>query len=193
MAYSAPPRLAAWRHLDARDGFEVVFLEPHEDGFHIEGHTAAVEDGEAWAVEYSIVLDRHWFTRHARVLGRSAAGRRETTLEADGAGHWRVIGVVAPQLTGCLDVDLESSAFTNALPVHRLALSVGQEAAAPAAWVRAADLSVERLEQRYKRVADDGSRERYEYAAPSEVFESVLTYDASGLVLQYPGIATRVS
>src|SRR5688500_12739680 len=176
MTFSAPPRFAAWRHLDAREGFEVVFLEFHDDGYRVEGHTAAVEGGEAWAVEYSIAFDRHWLTRHARVLGHSAAGRRETTLDADGAGHWRVNGAAAPRLTGCLDVDLESSAFTNALPVHRLALSVGQEADAPAAWVRAADLSVERLEQRYKRTADDGGRQRYEYTAPSEAFESVLTY-----------------
>jgi hypothetical protein len=114
-----------------------------------------------------------------------------------------VNGVAAPQLTGCLDVDLESSAFTNALPVHRLALSVGQEADAPAAWVRAADLSVERLEQRYAREANEGDRQRYHYTSPAfeglgprvsgELFETELVYDQAGLVIDYPGITVRAA
>jgi hypothetical protein len=58
-------------------------------------------------------------------------------------------------------VDFESSALTNAFPVHRLELQVGEEADAPAAYVRALDLSVERLDQRYVRLDDDGSRQRY--------------------------------
>jgi hypothetical protein len=56
--------------------------------------------------------------------------------------------------------------MTNALPVHRLALPVGGRASAPAAYVRAADLAVERLEQEYVRVADEGPRQRYYYEAP---------------------------
>ena len=34
---------AAWRHRDARDGFEVAFLDERDGGVRIEGHTAAVE------------------------------------------------------------------------------------------------------------------------------------------------------
>lgn len=99
----------------------------------------------------------------------------------------------APQLDGCLDVDLESSSCTNAFPVHRLGLRVGQGSEAPAAWVRALDLSVERLEQRYVRLDDDGPRTRYDYTAPDLGFTSRLVYDESGLVLEYPGIAVRVA
>jgi hypothetical protein len=48
-------------------------------------------------------------------------------------------------------------AMTNALPVHRMALPIGARAAAPAAYVRAADSSVERLEQEYLRTSDEGA------------------------------------
>ena len=37
------PASAAWRHLDARVGFEVVFLRRETDGYRIEGHSTAVE------------------------------------------------------------------------------------------------------------------------------------------------------
>ena len=114
-------------------------------------------------------------------------------LEADGAGGWTVNGAPAPELAGCLDVDLEASSFTNAVPVHRLGLEVGQEAAAPAAYVRALDLSVERLEQRYVRRPDDGNCRRYDYTSPPFNFEAELVYDKSGLVIDYPGIAVRVA
>src|SRR5947209_2700147 len=106
----------------------------------------------------------HVATRRAQVAGRSAAGTRERTLETDGAGRWRVDGVLAPQLDGCLDVDLESSCLTNAFPVHRLDLAVGQRAQAPAAYVRALDLTVDRLEQLYVRLDDADGCQRYRYA-----------------------------
>jgi uncharacterized protein len=192
-AFSNLPALAAWQHREAREGFEVVFLEGEADGYRVEGHTAAVENGQAWAVGYMITLDTNWITRDAKVHGRSASGRRELSIEADGAGSWRVNGDPAPHLNGCLDLDLESSSLTNAFPVHRLTLKVGEEAQAPAAYLRALDLSVERLEQRYLRIDDDGGRQRYRYAAPRFDFECDLAYDRSGLILTYPGLAVRVA
>jgi hypothetical protein len=150
------PPYAAWQHRDARDGFEVVFFDEREDGLQIEGHTAAVEDGEPFAVRYAIDLDQHWRTRWAQVAGQSSHGARSVHLEADGRGGWRVDGRAAPHLDGCLDVDLESSSLTNAFPMNRLGLKPTGAADAPAAYVRALDLAVERLEQRYVRV-DDGT------------------------------------
>jgi len=131
------PPFAAWRHRDARDGFEVVFLRTGPEGHHFEGHTAAVENGQPWAVRYSIVTNATWATRSARVTGRSGVGHFELRLESDGAGAWLINGSPGPQLDGCLDVDLESSSFTNALPVRRLCLQAGQQDEAPAAHVRA--------------------------------------------------------
>src|SRR3954453_19614756 len=120
MPFADPPASAAWRHLDARDGFEVAFLRAGR----VEGDTVAVEDGKAWAVHYDISVDAVWATRSAHIWGRASSGLRELTREADGAGRWRIDGAPAGQLDGCLDVDLESSSLTNAFPVHRLGLEV---------------------------------------------------------------------
>ena len=77
--------------------------------------------------------------------------------------------------------------------MHRLGLAIGEAAEAPAVYVRAPDLAVERLEQRYVRLEDDRNRQRYHYSAPRFDFESRLRYDEHGFVDDYPGIARRVA
>jgi hypothetical protein len=191
MDFEPLPATAAWQHQQARTGFEVVYFQPSAEGCRIEGCTTALEEGRTWAVEYTIDLDEAGVTRGARIRGRSAAGPCSAHLEADGAGRWLVDGVPAPYLDGCLDVDLESSAMTNALPVRRMGLAPGTRAAAPAAYVRAVGLAVERLEQSYLRAFDEATRQCYEYAAPAFDFACRLSYDESGLVVDYPGIAVR--
>ena len=113
MSFGEFPASAAWRHHDAREGFEVVFVRVDRSGYRLNGHTAAIEGGQPWVVQYAISLDDGWSTRTARVLSSSLTGDHEVALEADGSGQWQVNGCAAPELDGCLDVDLESSACTN--------------------------------------------------------------------------------
>lgn len=193
MTFTELAPFAAWRHRDARDGFEVVFLHSGPDEHRMNGHACAVEDGSAWAMEYRIVVGGDWTTRSAHVIASYGTERRELRLTADGAGGWLRDGEPAALLRGCLDVDLEFSVMTNALPVHRLRLGVGHSADVPAAYVRIADLEVERLDQRYVRTADDAGQQRYAYSAPRFGYTGTLAYDESGLLLDYPGIAERTA
>ena len=187
----ALPVTACWRHVGARTGFEVAFFEPTPTGWRIKGTTAALQDGHTSVVTYRVELDSEWRTRLARITTTLARGSWELALDSDGEGSWTVNGVAASHLDGCFDVDLELSAVTNALPVHRQPLRVGQRMAAPAAYVRAVPGPVERLEQLYERVKSSDGLSAYEYAAPSFDFSCQLIYDTHGLVVDYPGIAVR--
>src|SRR4051794_15501079 len=191
MPFLPPPTSAAWSHQNVRSGFEVVHLRPVEGGYLLTGATTAVEAGQPWIVDYEIRIDETWRTRNARVTGWFDNGSSTRLLESDGEGRWSIDEEPAPHLEGCLDVDLESSALTNALPVHRLDLGIQAAAQAPAAYVRVLDLTVARLEQQYARTSDQGGRQRYDYTAPVFDFSSRLVYDAAGLILTYPGIAIR--
>ncbi|MFL5457847.1 MAG: putative glycolipid-binding domain-containing protein [Myxococcales bacterium] len=170
-----------------------MFLHADDGGLRIDGATTAVEDGEAWVVQYAIGFGAAWSALSALVAGRSAAGVSQLSVAGDGAGHWELNGAAAPALDGCLDVDLESSALTNAVPVRRLRLAIGRQAEAPAVYVRAGDPHVERLEHRYVRLDDDGDRQRYDYTARRFGFACELLCDSYGLLLDYPGIATRAA
>jgi hypothetical protein len=70
------PSFAAWRFVDAVDGFEVMYAEPGR----VRGDTSAVEDGAAYAVAYEITLDDRWRTREVRVSSDTVAGTRRTVL-----------------------------------------------------------------------------------------------------------------
>ncbi|WP_405167302.1 putative glycolipid-binding domain-containing protein [Nocardia sp. NBC_01499] len=189
--FAPAPPTAAWQHRGARTGFEIAYFKVTETGVQIDGCTTAVEDGEVWAVDYQIILDPSWHTRRATVATRRRGGWHTVELDTDGAGNWTVDGLPNTALTGCLDVDLEASALTNAFPVHRFGLDIDATTEAPAAYVRAAGLEVTRLEQVYHRIADDGRHQRFAYTAPQFDFTSTLIYDESGFVLDYPGIALR--
>ncbi|NDU77021.1 hypothetical protein GWI34_31040 [Actinomadura sp. DSM 109109] len=187
MAFAEPPESAAWRHHGARTGFEVLHVARAGGGWRLHGTTTAVEDGAPWVVNYVIEVDEGWRTRAARVSHPLGGKPGEVTVRQTREGRWTVDGRPAPGLDGCLDVDLESSAMTNTLPVHRLDLPAGRTADVPAVYVRAADLTVDRLDQTYTRAG----RAAFDYAAPAFGFTARLVYDDAGFVLEYPGLATR--
>jgi hypothetical protein len=153
--------------------------------------TTGLEEGATWIASYYLQVDKSWRTRFARIATRTTAETFERTVESVGDATWMIDGQPAEHLDGCLDVDLESSAMTNALPVHRLGLGIGESTPSPAVYVRVNGGMVDRLEQTYARVEDRAGHQCYEYEAPEFDFRCQLTYDRSGLVLVYPGIAIR--
>jgi hypothetical protein len=192
MPFDAPPPLAAWRHRDSREGFEVAFFAAAPDGVVVRGQSTGMADGAAHAVSYEIRLDEAWRTLAATVTTRLAAGARETRLvRADAA--WLVDGAEVTELAGCEDVDLEASSMTNCFPVRRLALEAGERADAPAAYVAVPNGPVSRLEQSYERLAGEGPEQRFDYRSPAHDFRAELVYDRFGLVLDYPAIAVRAA
>jgi uncharacterized protein len=191
VAFVDPPDSACWQHQGLRSGFEVVYFEALGTGWRIETTTAGLQDGEAWVVSCDLAVDEQWRTRSANVTARTVSAIWELLIEADGEGHWWIDDAAASHLDGCIDLDLESSAMTNALPVRRLGLNVGDHADVPAAYFSLTTTTLNRLGQSYLRVEDVDGRQQYAYAAPVFDFECHLVYDNSGLVLDYPGIATR--
>jgi uncharacterized protein len=196
------PPVSAWTHTGLRAGFEAMFAERTDHGHVLRGHTTAVEGEQAWSVGYRIHVDRHWCTRRAEIEAVTATGTFRTVLEradvdadapvgTDVPARWFVDGAPDPRLDGCLDVDLESSAVTNTLPVHRLDLRPGRTHQAPAAFVRAQDLGVQRIEQDYRFRERTPGTLLLDYASATFDFACVLTLDTAGLVLEYPGIAVR--
>ncbi|MGW5191152.1 putative glycolipid-binding domain-containing protein [Kribbella sp. NPDC004138] len=187
MDLRALPAAASWTHRDARVGFEVLFAEPGR----LRGRTSAREDDSTWSVGYEITVGADWATESVHAANSTVTGDHQVVLTRSAEDRWSVDGVARLDLDGCRDVDFESSAVTNTLPVHRLAFVPGATFDVPAAFVRADDLSVVRLEQRYTLTSSAPDRHVFHYESATFDFECELVFDASGLVVDYPGIATR--
>jgi ketosteroid isomerase-like protein len=184
---------ATWIHRGARTGFEIATVRAHGDGHRLVGHTSATEDGAAWAVGYVIDLDAHWRTIGARLTETIGAGDTTMTIESDRAGQWTVDGTPVPELDGCIDIDLESSALTNTIFLHRVQPSSPHVHDAPAAFIRCAPLRAQRIEQTYQLTERNDSHISYGYTSPAYDTDVALRFDPYGLVTDYPGLAVRHS
>jgi uncharacterized protein len=155
------------------EGAEHFTLEDAEPGFRLAGTAILAVGGAPYAVEYAVGVDAEWRTRSVDVTCN------EVTIEllGDGAGGWSI-----PGFDGCIDMDLGFTPATNTLPIRRLGLEVGDAADLDVVWLRFPELTLERMTQRYERLAEG----RYRYSSPG--FAAELRLDDHGLVLEYEGL-----
>jgi hypothetical protein len=172
-----------WRSLH-RPGADRCVLEETATGVRLVG--AATFTGEAGAarLDYRVECDRAWRTVGARVEGTLAARFVAFDVLRATGDVWTMNGAPVSAAAGCLDVDLGFTPATNLLALRRLALSVGEAAPAPAAWLDVEAGVLGLLPQRYER----RSAETYWYEAPTVGYEALLEVDASGFVTRYPGL-----
>lgn len=172
-----------WRRLDL-PGHEIATIHRWLDEWRVSGVAVFVESGSPCRIEYEIRCDARWTTRGCALQGAIGAQAVHVNIEREVGGTWSVNGDEVAELHGCADIDLGFSPVTNLLPIRRLALPIGGRASVGAAWVRFPELSVEVLEQTYTRAASD----RYEYESAGGNFRRVLTVNAFGCVIDYPGL-----
>lgn len=165
--------MLVWRRLD---------LPGHEacrfSGQTLEG--TAVLATPPCALTYFVLCDDAWRTRSAHVIGWIESRTVDLLITAEN-GHWSINGVPQPQVDGCTDVDLNFSPSTNTLPIRRLNLAIGESAVVHAAWLRFPALTLERLDQTYRRT---GLR-TWQYS--SDNFTAAMEVDEQGLVRKYEG------
>jgi uncharacterized protein len=118
------------------------------------------------------------------VNGVIGDGAVELHVSVDAQRRWRANGASAPTSKGCIDIDLGFSPSTNLLPIRRLALAIGEEAAVTAAWLPSPSLVFERLPQVYRREGDG----TYRYASSGGAFVRRLEVNSAGFVTSYPGL-----
>lgn len=172
-----------WRRLDV-PGHEACQFLPRQNGWTLRGSSVFLEGESVCELRYEMLTDLDFQTQEAVVSGRIGETAVDLRVCALGQGEWTVNGVEQPEIAGCVDLDLGFTPATNFLPVRRLALQVGEEAQAPAAYLAFPQLRFEVLPQRYKRL----SATEYEYESPSVGYSGTLEFSAQGVVVLYPGL-----
>ena len=181
------PIAVLWRRLDVPGHDGCQFL-PGAEGWTLRGSAVFLQDGQVCQLRYEVLADPGFRTREASVTGLVGVKAVDLRIRSDGDGTWTAGGDEQPQLAGCVDVDLGFTPATNFLPVRRLGLEMGQQAQAPAAYLAFPELRLEVLGQSYRRVSATG----YEYEAPGAGYRGTLEFSGQGIIVDYPGLFTRV-
>lgn len=181
----------AWSRLDVAEGLCVGSLVTERCGYRLEAGEVVVDQRERYSCRFTVHTDLAWTTRTARVDVIDARGAHVLEL-ANRAGQWTVNGDTAPELEGCVDVDVAAAPLTNTLPIRRLGLEPGEHRDIHVAWVDVPGLKVTRMRQRYTRLFPSDGTDRYQYR-DSGFGEFDLTVDRNGLVVDYERLARRIA
>jgi hypothetical protein len=154
-----------------------------------DGLVLLYRDGRALRCHYRLSADAGWRTRALDLVVQTGGHEpRETALKltGDGKGH-------APELDGCLDLDIQVTPFTNTLPIRRLDLAAGEIADIRAVYLPLPDLVPVPAEQSYAGLRPLGlSGGLYRYESRSSGFTADLPVDSGGFVVDYPDSFRRV-
>jgi hypothetical protein len=177
-----PDEAILWRRHDV-PGHEAARLMSRNSEWTLGGTAIFLHEGQPCRLDYSITCDSAWLTQTATVSGW--IGRREVSidLQVRTSHRWWLNGVEAPQVAGCIDLDLNFSPSTNLLPIRRLSLAIGHSAEVQAAWLRFPQFELEPLHQTYRRIGD----RTYRYESAGGSFVRDLEVTDAGFVAVYPG------
>lgn len=171
-----------WRRLDL-PGHEIATLDQLDHSWKLSGTALfSCEQGPA-KLDYVVVCDSVWRTESAEISGMIGSRRVNLSVSVEVQRRWRLNGVEQTVVEGCLDIDLGFSPSTNLLPIRRLALAVGEEAAVKAAWLPFPSLRFELLPQLYRREAE----RTYRYESGGGAFVRILEVNGVGFATNYPG------
>jgi uncharacterized protein len=181
-------RAVAWTK-DEPPGMELAEVRLAE-GLLAASGVAIGSDPVPYRLEYSLVAERDFVTAGLRVEARGENLHRTLDLWRTDKGRWSVNGAERPDLHAALDCDLGLSPLTNSMPVlrHGLLQDTGSFEFVMA-WVSVPDLAVHADGQRYTGLG--GGVVRFESLDDS--FTADIRFDDDGLVVDYPGIARRLT
>jgi hypothetical protein len=178
----------AWRRLD-REGLDSCCLIQMSNGWRLAGVAVFIEPPSICHLQYEVLADATFRTRHGRVAGYVGRTAIEMRCDVSRAGRWGINGRLDPSLAGCVDVDSGFTPATNLLAIRSLALKTGESATCPAALFSLPSGRFCVLPQRYERI---GPRE-YRYEAPTFAYAGTLRVSPLGTVVSYPGLFELVS
>ena len=160
-----------------------------------------------YRLDYVLETATDFVTTRLFVTARGESWRRTLDLRRARNGEWSahtttaggpdlpLPGADTTTLASAVDVDLGLSPLTNTMPVLRDGLieRAGSEDF-QMAWVSVPDLAVTPEPQRYTVLEPGGGGERrVRFESLAGDFAATLSYDDRGFVVDYPGIARRIT
>ena len=160
-----------------------------DNGADISSFVSGRHDTCHYEVTYRLKTNRLWETLSLTVQSQLNGAAMFTDLESDGKGNWLLNGERNESFTGCIDVDISVTAFTNSLPINRLRLREQASAEIRVLYIDILEQRILPVYQKYTKL----SKNKYKYENVPNDFEALISVDEAGLVTDYPELFKRVN
>lgn len=187
--------MLTWRGSDA-DRLEQVRLNISGARIRAYGRiiSAATPEHEAFSVSYELVTTDSGVTRRLSVRLVKASGESQLDISRDMDGRWMVQSpdsAVHSDFGGADTVDLWHSPFLKSLVIRRYGLLAGKPGIdLPLVELSLPSCSVDRIEKSYVFNGVGTADGSVDMTSPRGSWS--FTVDENGLIVDFPGVATRI-
>ncbi len=166
---------------------ENCLISSNKQGTKIASSIIGLYEGRIYKVDYTIKVNSKWETQEIRIRARHSDHEQEIVLLKDNEDGWIMNNEKAYAFTGCIDVDIALTPFTNSLPVNRLKMREGEEQTISVIYFDLLNWDVKPVKQLYRKISENS----YHYENIPNNFQADITVDKQGFVIEYPGLFNR--
>lgn len=186
------PAMLTWRAQDV-SRMESVRVQLSGKRMRANGRivAAATATNPAFGAFYEVQTDETGATKRFGLTVTLAERERQLAIARDEENMWLVTdhqGQKRAAYDGALDIDVVFSPFFNALPIRRLGLHERADAITlPMVYVRVPEMTVAADIVSY---TSSGRLDGIKLRSP--VADTIVSVDADGFIVDYPGLAERI-
>jgi uncharacterized protein len=140
-----------------------------------------------YKVEYFIKVNQNWETQVIEINSHVNNSSQSIKLEKGQTEKWIRNKEIDEQFTGCRDVDIPLSPFTNSLPIRRLKLKEKESREISVIYCDILADKIEPVRQKYTCI----TASHFQYENVPNDFEATILVDGSGFVIDYPELFER--
>jgi uncharacterized protein len=177
-----------WKGLYYRS-LEYCEINGSEKGIDVTSVIVGIHEDRKYKIDYSIKANANWELLSCSITRRLDGTMDMQTFHHHGQGNWTRDQEPLEEYTGCTDIDISLTPFTNSLPINRLKLRRDQVRDIKVLYIDVLNRTTTPNTQRYSRLSEF----EYRYQNVPNDFEAVITVDQQGIVKDYPGLFVQLN
>ncbi|SES79191.1 hypothetical protein SAMN05216389_102193 [Oceanobacillus limi] len=171
-------------------GCEYLTLKRTTENLVVQSTVIYVDEktDNAHNLDYNVELDKHWLTKK---LSINVDNIDRLELHTDREGNWfNSDGEIIGSLNGAIDIDISATPFSNSLPINRINWRINQIKYFHMVYISVPSLEIKKVPQSYHYIRKEGELRYFKYRCYD--YETIISVDSNGLVVDYPNIFSRV-